>query len=90
MAALAPHQSFGNTMDLGRGPIDVMSTYNPEELDWAGCDVVLECTGKFNDGPRRRSPASRRQKGPDLCPCNNVDRTVVYGVNHRDMLANER
>ncbi|MEL6960663.1 MAG: glyceraldehyde 3-phosphate dehydrogenase NAD-binding domain-containing protein, partial [Pseudomonadota bacterium] len=37
-------------LDLGRGPIDVMSTYDPTELDWKGCDVVLECTGQFNDG----------------------------------------
>ncbi|MFT7107097.1 MAG: glyceraldehyde 3-phosphate dehydrogenase, partial [Yoonia sp.] len=40
----------GNMLDLGRGPIDVMSTYDPEELNWDGVDVVLECTGKFNDG----------------------------------------
>ena len=40
----------GNALDLGRGPIDVMSTYEMGELDWTGCDVVLECTGKFNDG----------------------------------------
>ncbi len=40
----------GNTLDLGRGPIDVMSTYEPSELNWDGVDVVLECTGKFNDG----------------------------------------
>ena len=39
----------GNELDLGRGPIRVMSTYNPEELDWEGVDIVLECTGKFND-----------------------------------------
>ena len=39
----------GNSIDLGRGPIGVMSTYNPEELDWDGVDVVLECTGVFND-----------------------------------------
>ena len=44
-----PVKVAGNTIDLGRGPIEVMSTYNPEELDWEGVDVVLECTGKFND-----------------------------------------
>ncbi|MEN8659855.1 MAG: glyceraldehyde 3-phosphate dehydrogenase NAD-binding domain-containing protein, partial [Marivita sp.] len=42
----------GNTMDLGRGPMEVFSTYDPQELDWSGCDVVLECTGKFNDGAK--------------------------------------
>ena len=39
-----------NSIDLGRGPIEVMSTYDPRKLEWSGCDVVLECTGKFNDG----------------------------------------
>ena len=81
----------GNTMDLGRGPIDVMSTYNPEELDWTGCDVVLECTGKFNDG--LKADVHLRQGAKKVlisAPAKNVDRTVVYGVNHRDMLASER
>lgn len=41
-----------NSIDLGRGPIEVISTYDPRELKWRGCDVVLECTGKFNDGKR--------------------------------------
>ena len=31
----------GDTLDLGRGPIKVFSTYDPEELDWSGVDVVL-------------------------------------------------
>jgi hypothetical protein len=26
----------GDTLDLGRGPMKVMSTYDPEELDWDG------------------------------------------------------
>lgn len=44
----------GNTMDLGRGPMEMFSTYDMNELDWEGCDVVLECTGKFNDGLKAR------------------------------------
>ena len=32
----------GNTMDLGRGPMEMFSTYNPQALDWSGCGVVLE------------------------------------------------
>jgi len=38
----------GNTIDIGRGPIEVQSTRNIAELDWSGIDVLLECTGKFN------------------------------------------
>lgn len=80
----------GNTMDLGRGPIDVMSTYNPEELDWSGCDVVLECTGKFNDGLKSDIHLKRGAKKVLIsAPAKNVRRTVVYGVNHRQLLAED-
>ena len=81
----------GDTMDLGRGPIKVMSTYDPQELDWDGVDVVLECTGKFNDGLKSAVHLERGAKKVLIsAPATNVDRTVVYGVNHRDMLADER
>ena len=92
------HGRFGNpvtvkdqTIDLGRGPIDVMSSYEPETLDWSGVDVVLECTGKFNDGQKANVHLSQGAKKVLIsAPAKNVERTVVYGVNHRDMLANER
>lgn len=81
----------GDTMDIGRGPMKVFSTYNPEELDWDGCDVVLECTGKFNDGHKSAIHLERGAKKVLIsAPAKNVDRTVVYGVNHREMLADER
>lgn len=80
-----------DTMDLGRGPMKMFSTYDPAELDWDGCDVVLECTGKFNDGTRADVHLARGAKKVLIsAPAKNVDRTVVYGVNHRDMLADER
>ena len=73
-------------LDLGRGPIDVMSTYDPTELDWEGCDVVLECTGKFNDG-LKSAVHLERGAGKVLisAPASNVDKTIVYGVNHREL-----
>lgn len=87
----APVTVSGNTMDLGRGPIQVMSTYDPTELDWDGVDVVLECTGQFNDGLKSAVHLERGAKKVLIsAPATNVDRTVVYGVNHRDMLADER
>ncbi len=81
----------GDTMDLGRGPMQMFSTYEPSELDWEGCDVVLECTGKFNDGQKASVHRERGAKAVLIsAPAKNVDRTVVYGVNHRDLLAGER
>ena len=80
----------GDTMDLGRGPMKVFSTYNPEELDWSGCDVVLECTGKFNDGDK--SSVHIRQGAKSVlisAPASNVQKTIVYGVNHRDLISGD-
>ncbi len=77
----------GDTMDLGHGPIRVMSTYNPEELDWDGVDVVLECTGKFNDRDRAAVHLTRGAKRVLVsAPTKRADLTVVYGVNHRKLL----
>ncbi|MBC7154890.1 MAG: type I glyceraldehyde-3-phosphate dehydrogenase [Rhodobacteraceae bacterium] len=76
----------GNTIDLGRGPMQVMSTYDPETLDWGGVDVVLECTGKFNDRARAAVHLGRgAQRVLVSAPARNADRTVVYGVNHRSL-----
>ncbi|UWQ16969.1 type I glyceraldehyde-3-phosphate dehydrogenase [Jannaschia sp. M317] len=76
----------GNTLDLGAGPIEVMSTYDPEELDWEGVDVVLECTGKFNDRDAAAVHLSRGAKRVLVsAPAKNADLTVVYGVNHRSL-----
>jgi glyceraldehyde 3-phosphate dehydrogenase len=78
----------GDTLDLGRGPMRVMSTYNPEELDWDGVDVVLECSGKFND---RDAAAVHLRRGAKRvlvsAPAKRADKTVVYGVNHRQLTA---
>jgi len=72
-------------LDLGRGPIRMMSTYNPEELDWQGVDVVLECTGKFltletiqghlDRGAKRVIVAAPVKVGDVL--------NIVVGVNHQ-------
>lgn len=75
-------------LDLGRGPIRVMSTYKPEELDWDGVDVVLECTGKFNDRAKAAVHLGRGAKRVLVsAPAKNADKTVVYGVNHRSLTA---
>ena len=79
-----------NTMDLGRGPIRMMSSYDLNELDWDGVDVVLECTGQFNDGEKARTHIDRGAGRVLIsAPAKNVDRTVVFGVNHRDMIASD-
>ncbi|SHE69036.1 glyceraldehyde-3-phosphate dehydrogenase (NAD+) [Ruegeria intermedia] len=81
----------GNTMDLGRGPMQMFSTYDMNELDWEGCDVVLECTGKFNDGLKAKTHLERgAQKVLLSAPGKNVDKTIVFGVNHNSLTANDK
>ena len=70
------------TMDLGVGEMQMFSTYDMNELDWDGVDVVLECTGKFNDGDKAKAHLDRGAKKVLLsAPGKNVDKTIVMGVN---------
>lgn len=75
-------------LDLGRGPIRMMSSYDPATLDWDGVDVVLECSGKFN---AREAAAVHLTRGARRvlvsAPAKGADMTVVYGVNHRALTA---
>ncbi|WP_137702735.1 type I glyceraldehyde-3-phosphate dehydrogenase [Marimonas lutisalis] len=76
----------GDMMDVGQGPMKVFSTYDPEELDWSGVDVVLECSGKFNS--KEASSVHLRQGAKKVlvsAPATNADKTIVHGVNS-DML----
>ena len=85
-----PVEVSGQSIDLGRGPIDVMASYDLDALDWEGCDVVLECTGQFNDGTKAGKHLERGAKSVLIsAPAKNVQRTVVYGVNHRDLQKGE-
>jgi len=78
-------------LNLGRNDVEVMSTYNLEELDWSGCDVVLECTGKFNDGNKAKVHLEHGAKRVLLsAPGKNVDRTIVYGVNQNELQASDK
>ncbi|MDJ0994221.1 MAG: type I glyceraldehyde-3-phosphate dehydrogenase [Dinoroseobacter sp.] len=74
----------GDTMDIGRGPMRVFSTYDPTELDWSGVDVVMECSGKFNVRDKAAVHLDHGAKRVLVsAPATNADKTIVYGVNHR-------
>jgi glyceraldehyde 3-phosphate dehydrogenase len=69
----------------------MMSTYDMKELDWDGVDVVLECTGKFNDGTKANVHLERGARKVLLsAPGKNVDKTIVFGVNDNLLAANDR
>ncbi|HBS49381.1 MAG TPA: type I glyceraldehyde-3-phosphate dehydrogenase [Rhodobacteraceae bacterium] len=79
------------TMNLGRGEMKMFSTYDMDALDWEGCDVVLECTGKFNDGEKAKTHLERGAGKVLLsAPGKNVDRTIVFGVNDDQLQPGDR
>ena len=92
------HGRFGHdirvgdrTLDLGRGEIEMFSTYDPKELDWSGCDVVLECTGNFNDGEKAGVHLDQGAKSVLIsAPAKNVQKTIVFGVNDNTLTGDDR
>jgi glyceraldehyde 3-phosphate dehydrogenase len=72
-----------NTIDVGRGPIEVSAIRNPAELPWKHVDIVLECTGIFTD---RDKAVVHLENGASRvlvsAPSKGADATIVYGVNH--------
>ncbi len=78
----------GDTMIAAGHKIKVTAIRNPAELPHKdlGVDIALECTGIF---------ASKEKAGAHLtagakrvlvsAPCDGVDRTIVFGVNHQSL-----
>ena len=81
------------TIDIGAGPIRVLSERDPARLPWAdlGIDVALECTGLFT---AREKAAAHLEAGARAvlisAPGTDSDLTVVYGVNHGALTAEHR
>lgn len=74
------------SLQIGSREIRVMSTYEPDELDWGDVDIVLECTGSLNTKEASSVHLERGAKRVLIsAPASNVDRTVVYGVNHTEL-----
>ena len=67
------------------------SSYNADDLDWSGCDVVLECTGKFTTYDKAIAHVKNGAKSVLIsAPAKNVDRTVIFGVNDHKISRNDR
>ncbi|GAW33565.1 glyceraldehyde-3-phosphate dehydrogenase [Roseovarius sp. A-2] len=77
-------------IDVGRGPIRVTAMRDPAELPWGDIDVVLECTGIFTDRDKAAAHlANGARRVLVSAPSKGADRTVVYGVNHGELTAED-
>ena len=86
------HVSHSNSyLTAGQGDIRVTALRNPSDLPWGDVDVVLECTGIFTD---RDKAAIHLDNGARRvlvsAPSKGADKTVVYGVNHTQISADDR
>jgi len=77
-------------IDVGRGPMKVSAVRNPEALPWDGVDVALECTGIFTDRDKAALHLKNGSKRVLVsAPANGADKTIVFGVNHGTLTADD-
>ncbi len=85
-----PVTTTETSIDVGYGPIAVTAIRNPAELPWSDIDIVLECTGIFT---ARDKAAIHLENGASRvlvsAPGANADQTIVYGVNHGVLSADD-
>ena len=83
----------GDAIDVGLGPIKVTAIREPARLPHKemGIDVALECTGLFT---AKASASAHLEAGARKvlvsAPCEAADRTIVFGVNHTSLTADDK
>jgi glyceraldehyde 3-phosphate dehydrogenase len=77
-------------IDVGQGRIRVTAIRDPQDLPWGDVDIALECTGIFT---ARDKAALHLKNGSKRvlvsAPSEGADRTIVYGVNHDALTAED-
>src|SRR5882672_3207331 len=71
----------GDILECGIGPIKVTAIRDPAQLPWRA--LAVECTGLFTNKDKASAHLTAGAKRVLVsAPADNVDLTVVYGVNH--------
>lgn len=81
-----------DTIDYGHGPIRVTAERDPANLPWGeeNIDIVLECTGFFTDAESAGKHITAGAKKVLIsAPGKSGVKTIVYGVNHEVITADD-
>ena len=80
----------GDILSVGGHSIKVTAERDPKNLPWGDVDIALECTGIFTS---REKAAQHLENGSRRvlisAPGANADKTIVYGVNHDILTADD-
>jgi glyceraldehyde 3-phosphate dehydrogenase len=82
----------GDSIDVGAGPMKVTAERDPADLPWGdlGVDIALECTGFFTDiASAGKHIEAGARKVLISAPGKDVHKTIVYGVNHDTLTADD-
>ncbi|MEN9018432.1 MAG: type I glyceraldehyde-3-phosphate dehydrogenase [Hellea sp.] len=82
-----------NFIDYGRGKIRMTHERDPSKISWGDLDVdvVMECTGVFRSKKDVKSHFDAGAKKVLIsAPGKEVDKTIVYGVNHNDLTEKDK
>jgi len=83
-------KTTADTIDVGRGPIQVTALRNPADLPWKHVDIVMECTGIFTSKEKCQAHLDNGSSRVLIsAPGDGADKTVVYGVNHEVLTKND-
>lgn len=79
-------------IDYGRGKVRMTHERDPKNIKWdeAGIDILMECSGHFRTREAVQSHMEAGAKSVLIsAPADGVDKTIVYGVNHKDLTAED-
>jgi glyceraldehyde 3-phosphate dehydrogenase len=82
----------GDSIDIGMGKIKVTALRNPAELPHKdlGVDIALECTGLFTSKDKAGAHLTAgARKVLVSAPADGADKTIVFGVNHESLTADD-
>jgi glyceraldehyde 3-phosphate dehydrogenase len=84
-------ESTDDFLIIDGNKIPVSHERDLSNLSWDGVDIVLECTGHFNDKGQASMHLSKGAKKVIVsAPCKDADATIVKGVNENILNANNK